>query len=514
LTINNDGNGLSMSGNLNILVVDDEEIILNVFRDYLETVGGYNVFTTTDGFEALEVIKGEKIDCCFIDLAMPIMDGLELIKRIYLHDNALPVVVMTGYPSMDNAIKTLKNGVVDYLTKPIKMEQVPPTIERVMRERSLFVDNILLKEEAKKNKELLKINQELQWKLKEVETINLILQQLDQATTSKDLFTVLVNLTGEVTHCDEAHFCVHSQEMKNPAAITSFFRDESSSASSTLLQHTAIEEVAHGEIPYIIHGADGKPNIMAVPLKIRSNTFGTLISLMRNGGHRFSEKDLYFLHFLAEKASFLIENLALYENIYENLFSTLYAFVETIEARDPYTRQHSARVTNYAISIAKALGCSQEEIEMLNVSGNLHDIGKIGIPDIILLKPDRLTESEYEAIKKHPDIGSSIIGHFDMWSQEQQIIRHHHERWDGNGYPDGLQGEEIPLLARILSVADVYDALTSDRSYRKRLEDEIAVEIIEENAGTQFDESIVDTFLMLYKQGEIQSSSNHQGLAA
>jgi HD-GYP domain-containing protein (c-di-GMP phosphodiesterase class II) len=110
--------------------------------------------------------------------------------------------------------------------------------------------------------------------------------------------------------------------------------------------------------------------------------------------------------------------------------------------------------------------------------------------------------------------GSTIIGHFDMWAQEQQIIRHHHERWDGNGYPDRLRGEEIPFLARILAVADVYDALTSDRSYRKRMDDETALRIIKENSGTQFDEKIVDIFLMLYKRGEIRSSSTLQVIAA
>jgi putative nucleotidyltransferase with HDIG domain len=501
-------------GNLKILVVDDEEIILHVFKDYLEAVGAYTVFTSTDGFEALEITKKERIDCCFIDLCMPVMDGVELIRKIHQRDNTIPVIVMTGYPSMDNALETLKNGVVDYVTKPIKMDQVPLTIQRIMRERSLFVDNALLKEETKRNRELLKINQELQGKLKDVETINLILQQLDQTTSSKDLFAVLVNLAGEITSCDEAHFCLYSQKIQDADPIASFFRDKPRPDTGTLLRDAAIGEVCQGEMPSIMHGVDGMPHLMAIPLKIRSNIFGILVSLKRYKERRFTEKDLYYLNFLTEKASFLIENLALYENIYENVFSTLYAFVETIEARDPYTRQHSTRVTDYAISIAKSLGCSQEEIEILNVSGNLHDIGKIGIPDSILLKPDRLTESEYEVIKRHPVIGSTIIGHFDMWEKERQIIRHHHERWDGNGYPDGLRGEEIPFLARILAVADVYDALTSDRSYRKRLDDEIAITIIKENSGTQFDEKIVEIFLRLHNQGEIHSPSVLQVLAA
>ena len=138
------------------------------------------------------------------------------------------------------------------------------------------------------------------------------------------------------------------------------------------------------------------------------------------------------------------------------------------------------------------------------VAGNLHDIGKIGIPDNILLKPGSLTEEEYTVVKKHPVSGSNIIGHLGMWTDEQSIIRHHHERYDGKGYPDGLKGKEIPFLSRILSVADVFDALTTDRAYRKKMEDEVAVEIIKENDGSQFDPEIVAVFMDLYNKGKLK----------
>jgi len=493
-----------MNENLKILVVDDEEIIRNIFKEYLESTKTYSVFTAVDGLEALEIIKTEEIDCCFTDLSMPEMDGVELTERIQAYDNSIPIIIITGYPSIDNAVKTLKNGVVDFLTKPIKMDQLSLTIERIMRERSLYIDNILLKEEVEKKEQLLKINQKLQRKIKEVETMNLILQQLEQATTSKDLFTLLVNLSGEITTCDEAYFCINSQEMKNPAIITSFFRDKNKMMiDGGCIEENVVKKVTDDGIPLLINENNGSDSVLAIPLKIRSRVFGILISLIRDGKRHFNEKDLYFLTFLAEKASSLIENLALYENIYENLFSTLYAFVETIEARDPYTKQHSTRVTHYAVSIAKAIGCSREEIDVLNVSGNLHDIGKIGIPDNILLKPGQLTDGEYEVIKTHPNIGSNIIGHFTMWADEQKIIKHHHERWDGRGYPDRLRGEEIPFLSRILSVADVYDALTSDRSYRKKLSDDVAIRIIRENTGSQFEPKVVDVFLKLHEQGKI-----------
>jgi len=135
-----------MKEQLKVLVVDDEETILDIFKEYLEFASNYTVLTAADGLEALEIIKREQIDCCFTDLSMPRLDGLELAKRIHRYDNTIPVVVMTGYPTIDSTIKTLKNGVVDFLTKPIKVNQLPLTIERVMRERSLFVDNIILKE--------------------------------------------------------------------------------------------------------------------------------------------------------------------------------------------------------------------------------------------------------------------------------------------------------------------------------------------------------------------------------
>jgi putative nucleotidyltransferase with HDIG domain len=494
-----------MEEHLKILVVDDEECIRDIFKNYLKSTTNYTVLTANDGLEALDIIKSEEIDCCFTDLSMPRLNGLELAQRINQHDNTIPVVVMTGYPSMDNAIETLKNGVADFITKPFRINQILPTINRVMTARSHFVENILLKEEAEKGRKLIKINQELQEKLKEVETINLIFQNLDQATTSHDLFKILVNLSGKITQCDEAHFCFFTQGMKDYEIIASFFRDQNKKKSDAIyIKKKIAKKVANDGMPFLIRGNNGNGDIIAIPLKIRSSIFGILTSIIRKGTHCFSEKELYFLNLLVEKASFLIENLALYENIYDNLFSTLYAFVETIEARDPYTKQHSVNVSTYAMSIAKAYGCSQDEIAKLNVSGNLHDIGKIGIPDSIILKTGRLTDEEYEIIKKHPVIGSNIIGHFGMWTDEQSIIRHHHERFDGKGYPDGLKGEEIPFLARILSVADVYDALTTDRSYRRKMPDHVAVKIIRENAGSQFDPNIVNIFLELHSKEEIK----------
>jgi putative nucleotidyltransferase with HDIG domain len=497
---------MSINENLKILVVDDEESIRDLFKEYLESATAYTILTASDGMEALEIIKGKEIDCCFTDLSMPRLDGLELAQSIHQYDNTIPVVIMTGYPSMDNVIKTLKNGVADFLIKPFRMNQILPTIDKVMAAKSLFLENILLKEGADKSEKLLKLNQELQQKVEEIETLNLILQTLDQVANNKDLFKMLVNLSGKITACDESHFYFYTRAMKNYTPVTSFVRNGNrANTNAGYIAKELIHEIAKDGMPALIKGNNGDSSIMAIPLKIQSQIFGILISIIQNEEYCFSEKDLYFLNFLVAKASSLIENLALYESIYESLFSTLYAFVEALEARDSYTKQHSITVSRYAMTIAEAYGCPQEDIDKLNIAGCLHDIGKIGIPDKILLKPGQLTDEEYEIIKKHPIIGSNIIGPLGMWTDEQIIIRHHHERFDGMGYPDQIKGEDIPLLSRILSVADVYDALTTDRSYRKKMSNDIVVKIIRDNANSQFDSKIVDVFLSLNSQGNMMA---------
>jgi putative nucleotidyltransferase with HDIG domain len=206
------------------------------------------------------------------------------------------------------------------------------------------------------------------------------------------------------------------------------------------------------------------------------------------------------MSFITQKAAAAIENIALYENIYENLFSTLYAFVAALEVRDLYTRKHSTRVAKYAHMIAEEMGCSEEELDIISFAGSLHDIGKIGIRDDILLKPGRLTDEEYEKIKEHPVIGADIISKLGLWDSEMEIIRHHHERFDGKGYPDGLKGASIPKLARILCVADSFDAMNSDRAYRNKMDRSKVLEIIKENSGTQFDPEVVKAFLEVSDQ--------------
>lgn len=167
----------------------------------------------------------------------------------------------------------------------------------------------------------------------------------------------------------------------------------------------------------------------------------------------------------------------------------------TVEAKDSYTRGHSDRVSEYSVLIGERLGLSEEQIKTLRIGGLFHDIGKIGIPDSILLKPAKLTDEEYSQIKNHPSIGAHILGSAAIFQDIIPIVKHHHERYDGNGYPSKLKGEEIPYLARIAAVADTFDAMTSRRSYRGPIEVEHVKEEIKRCEGTQFDPQIAEVFI-------------------
>ncbi len=501
----------------NILFVDDEESILEIAVEFFKHKG-YHVISARNGLEAIEILNKSRVDCCFTDINMPEMDGLELAEQIRKMDNTIPVIVMTGYPSLDNTIRTLKNGVVDFLIKPVNLNQMEVCVRRVLRERQLFVENILLKKEVEGKARLEKINQELLYKVEELNVLNRIMNDVAAVGRSVDVYKRIVEMAVELTHADISKFYVIHEAENRPFEVAEFHRgagkDFAPHGASEKTEDEAfrrlIMETVGDELPLLIsnsHGMRGlSPDIsslMVVPMKIQEKVFGVLSAKVISGNKRFSDKELYYLSFMTQRAAYAIENLALYEHINSGLITTLNAFVKAIEARDPYTEQHSNRVTEIAVKIGKAIGCGEEEIDILNIAGPLHDIGKIGIRDDILLKPGRLTEQEFQKIKEHPDIGAEIIGQLGMWDEHQGIIRHHHERYDGTGYPDGLKADEIPFLARILSVADAYDAMASDRAYRRKMPIEKVLAILKEGAGSQFDPRCVEAFFDMFNQGLI-----------
>ena len=179
------------------------------------------------------------------------------------------------------------------------------------------------------------------------------------------------------------------------------------------------------------------------------------------------------------------------------------SIADMLEIRDFYTRGHSNRVAEYARVCSEAIGLKSEEVEFVTMSAHLHDIGKVGIPDSILKKNGKLTEEEYGVIKKHSEMGYKILKNIHGFDRFAVVVKHHHERWDGGGYPDSLKGEEIPLISRILTVADAFDAITSNRVYRNGMSVEVAVDEMLKNRWKQFDGDVVNAFIKILNSGKI-----------
>jgi putative nucleotidyltransferase with HDIG domain len=235
--------------------------------------------------------------------------------------------------------------------------------------------------------------------------------------------------------------------------------------------------------------------LISAPLLNKDQLIG-VINCERDLGKKgpYTQDNLDFLETLASQATVAIENARLYHNLLNVYLETIRALAAAIDAKDSYTHGHSRRVTDLSVAIARFMHLSRDEVDSIRHAALLHDVGKIGISEQILLKPGRLTDDEFETIKSHPHIGAAILNSIEFLRKVCMIIEHHHERYDGRGYPSGLKAEEIPLGARIIMVADSFDAITSSRPYRKPLSfDEATAEIVR-CGGSQFDPVVVEAF--------------------
>lgn len=242
----------------------------------------------------------------------------------------------------------------------------------------------------------------------------------------------------------------------------------------------------------------GVRSAICVPILVRDEVTGTL-ALYDKRKDAFTKEDCRLLMCFANHIAILIDDIKAHREVFEAYLDTIKSLVSAVEARDPYTRGHSEKVTRLAIDIANIFGLSYDDKLMLTHCGRLHDIGKIAISDTILKKPGPLTIAERLEIQLHPLKGAEILSNLKFLQKGMSIIKHHHERFDGRGYPYGLKGKEIPFLARIISCADAFDAITSDRAYRAKRSVKEAVEELRSNRGKQFDPEILDAFIEVIK---------------
>ena len=246
-------------------------------------------------------------------------------------------------------------------------------------------------------------------------------------------------------------------------------------------------------------------NMVCAPLIFKKEVLGVLQAINRKE-QTFTPNDLTQFEDLANQVAIALKNSLLFEELSKTFYESVAVLAEAIELRDPYTGGHTQRVKRYSLAIGRQLGLTKEEMESLFLSAILHDIGKIGVADQVLRKQGKLDFEEFQQMKKHPEFGHKILQGVSSLSKAYDGVLYHHERFDGKGYPLGLKGEEIPLLARIIAVADTFDAMTTNRPYRNGLSLDFVLKELRQCAGTQFDRKIVKAFLKAFERNEIRLS--------
>lgn len=241
-------------------------------------------------------------------------------------------------------------------------------------------------------------------------------------------------------------------------------------------------------------------SILCVPLKVKNKIVGVMEAINNKDKGFFDLDNQYVFEIFASQAAVAIDNAQLFKKLREAYFGAINALTEAINAKDHYTAGHVDRVGEYSLAIANMMNLNEESIEVIKQAAQLHDVGKIGIPEAVLNKPGKLTDEEFALMKSHSVISAQIVKPLGLSPKIVEAIKHHHERIDGRGYPDGLKGDMISLEARILCVADTYDAMITDRPYRKGLTKDTAIAELKKCSGTQFDAGIVEAFLKVLDQ--------------
>jgi hypothetical protein len=340
----------------------------------------------------------------------------------------------------------------------------------------------------------------------EISLIYRLTQNLKLGSQNEELATMAIEWLSEVLPAD----CLAVQLLPSPnrgddrqGEPRLLTYGDCPISSDDLTEILAAFELTPSKRPLIVNDVDalqmswqwaGVRQLIAVPLCEGSNCFGWLLAINHSAGGEFGTVEASLLSSIGAILGIHGGNAELYQQQHELFKGVVRALTSAIDAKDPYTCGHSERVARISVRLAEELQCGRAEIDTIYLSGLLHDVGKIGIDDQVLRKPGKLTDGEYEHIKTHATIGHRILSDIKQLDHVLPVVLHHHEQWDGKGYPSGLAGEEIPLLARIVAVADSFDAMGSDRPYRAGMPDEKLDSIFRQGAGAQWDAQIVDAF--------------------
>jgi putative two-component system response regulator len=473
-----------------VLVIDDDETTLFILQDLLE-LSGLQVVTTTDGREGISLFQDRRSDLVISDIRMPHMDGLEVLRKIREIDDTVSVILVTGHGDLDYALRALRRGAYDFLLKPINVEILVNTVRK-------GIDHCRLKRFERDYRQLLE--EQVKARTKELAETNEFLKGI--LNSSASISIVLTDFDRKVIFWNAG-----------AENIYGYTAEEMVGSSITRLYPEDMHETgAMDELRRVMCSKRGtvNANVKQVSKDGRSLTISLTVSAMRDATDRV-RGILGLGQDVTEKVRLHQELVKSYQRIRRIQGASIFALARLAESRDGETGYHLNRMQAYCKILCNQLtrgGAYQEQMDdqfvedLIQVSV-LHDIGKVAMPDSILFNPRKFGDDEFEVMKQHSVFGGCALEDAANEAGQKEsylflardIAYYHHEKWDGSGYPFGLRGEEIPLGARIVAVADVYDALTTERRYKRSYSHEEARRIIVADSGNHFDPALIDAFL-------------------
>ena len=471
-----------------ILVVDDDELALETLVELL-SMTGYSVETATEGRAGVEIFRNELSDLVITDIRMPHVDGLEMLLQVREIDDIVPVIVVTGHGDLDNAIGALRKGAYDFLQKPINPDILLSTVRQGL-------EHCRLKRFEKEYRRLLE--EQVEDRTRELQRTNEFITGILDSSTGVSI--VLTDFDRNVLFWNtgaQNMFGYSAEEMIGTSVRRLYPDDELSDHIEELIKHLPGDD--HRTVQGIVEevAKDGRRLTVSLTLSPMFDSSGKVRGILGLGQD------------VTEEVRLNKELLKSYQRIQRIQASSVFALAKLAGSRDGEITGHLKRLQEYSRVLCTHLRSREKYasimtdqfIEDLVQSSVLHDIGKVGMPDSVLFTSRKFRLAEREIMKEHTEIGGKALeeavreaGEGSFLSLGKEVAYSHHERWDGQGYPQGFKGEEIPLSARIVAIADVYDALTTRRRYKEAYPHDQACSIMTELSGSQFDPSLIEVF--------------------
>ncbi len=505
----------------NILVIEDDELFCKSLVHILRREG-FEVDYAKTGESALELAKKKIFNLIISDVRLGEgIDGVEVVRRIKeLNPHIrIPVIIITAYSDRDAPLRAIKIDADDFIYKPINLDYFILRVKKIMETARLERQEKEYIEQIRKMKdELAQYNIALEEKIRErTSKLTLLFEIGKELISSLQLDEVLHAIIERIAQVLDVERCslLLLDEDKDELFIVA-----ACGLSDDIIMNTRIKMgekisgwILENKTPVLVEDIEkdkrfGRRNkemyythsFISVPLIFKERKIGVINVNNKRSREIFTEDDLKLVEGIADHASIAVENARLYSNLQRVYLEIVAALTSIIEIKDHYTKGHSERVTTYAVGLARRMGLSDNQIEVVKLACQLHDLGKIGIHESILTKPGKLTDEEWQEIKLHPLKGVEILRKLPFLNDVIKLIEQHHERYDGKGYPYGNKGDDIDLRARIMAVADSFDAMTTNRPYAKALSLNEAIEELKRCKGTQFDPYVVDEFISLIKE--------------